>query len=89
MVPNRNLRSRRGEGFSGCGAWQAGLRFSYLDLNDKAIQGGTLSDWTLGLNWFWNPNMKVQFNYILERRDQPGVDPAWINGVGVRGAYDF
>ena len=46
-------------------------------------------DWTAGLNWFWNPNMKVQFNYILERRDQPGVAPAWINGVGVRGAYDF
>ena len=51
-------------------------RFSYLDLNDKAIQGGTVYDWTAGLNWFWNPNMKVQFNYILEHRDQPGVAPA-------------
>ena len=89
VVPNQNLRSRRGEGFTGCGAWQAGVRFSYLDLNDKAIQGGTVYDWTVGLNWFWNPNMKVQLNYILERRDQPGVDPAWISGVGVRGAYDF
>jgi hypothetical protein len=27
--------------------------------------------------------------YILEWRDQPGVSAAWINGVGVRGAYDF
>jgi len=24
VVPNQNLRSRRGEGFTGCGAWQAG-----------------------------------------------------------------
>ena len=48
------------------GAWQVGLRFSYLDLNDKAIQGGMVYDWTAGLNWFWNPNMKVQLNYILE-----------------------
>jgi hypothetical protein len=36
-----------------------------------------------------NPNTKVQLNYLLERRDQPGTDPAWINGVGVRDAYDF
>lgn len=89
VVPNRNLRMKRGEGVSGWGAWQVGVRFSYLDLNDKAIQGGTIYNWTAGLNWFWNPNMKVQFNYILERRDQPGVTPAWINGVGVRAAYDF
>jgi hypothetical protein len=33
--------------------------------------------------------MKVQFNYIAEHRDQPGVTPGWINGLGVRAAYDF
>jgi hypothetical protein len=33
--------------------------------------------------------MKKQFNYILERRDQPGVDPGWINGFGIRAAYTF
>lgn len=89
VVPNRDLRFRRGEGYTGCGAWQIGARVSYLDLEDKAIQGGRLYDATVGLNWFWNPNMKVQLNYVLERRDQPGVPQAWINGVGVRGAYDF
>src|SRR5262249_26991098 len=89
VVPNQNLRFKRGEPYSGGGAWQAGVRFSYLDLNDKAIRGGTVSDWTFGLNWFLNPNMRVQFNYILERRDQPGVEAAWINGIGVRAAYDF
>lgn len=89
VVPNRNLRMKRGEGCSGWGAWQVGARFSYLDLNDKAIRGGVVYDWTAGVNWYWNPNMKVQLNYILEHRDQPGVNPTWINGVGVRGAYDF
>ena len=64
-------------------------RYNALDLNDNGINGGMLDSFTLGVNWFWNPNMKVQVNYILERRNQPGVDPAWINGVGVRGAYDF
>jgi phosphate-selective porin OprO/OprP len=66
-----------------------GVRFSYLNLNDKAIQGGELYDWTVGLNWFLNPNMKVQLNYILEHRDMPGVAVGWINGIGVRAAYDF
>lgn len=89
VVPNRNLRFKRGEGCSGWGAWQVGLRFSYVDLNDKAIRGGTVYNWTAGLNWFWNPNMKVQFNGILERRDQPGVTAAWISGLGIRAAYDF
>jgi phosphate-selective porin OprO and OprP len=89
VVPNTNLRMKRGEGISGLGAWQLGVCFSYLDLDDKAIQGGRLWDCTVGLNWYWNPNMKVQFNYIVERRDQPDVPPVWINGVGVRAAYDF
>jgi phosphate-selective porin OprO/OprP len=89
VVPNRNLRMTRAEGCTAGGAWQVGVRFGYLDLNDKAVQGGTLWNTTVGLNWFLNPNMKVQLNYVLTRREQPGVDPAWINGVGVRGAYDF
>jgi hypothetical protein len=34
--------------------------------------------------------MKVQFNYVLEHRDAPqGIVQGWINGVGVRAAYDF
>jgi len=41
------------------------------------------------VNWFWNQNMKIQWNSILERRDQPGVRAAWISGVAVRFAYDF
>ena len=44
----------------------------------------------MGLNWFLNPNMKVQFNYIAEHRDAPqDVVSGWINGVGIRAAYDF
>jgi hypothetical protein len=33
--------------------------------------------------------MKLQFNFIAEHRDAPGVTPGWINGVGVRVAFDF
>jgi phosphate-selective porin OprO and OprP len=90
VVPRHNFHLKKGDPCRGCGAWQVGLRFSYLDLNDKAIRGGQVYDWTLGLNWFLNPNMKVQLNYIVEHRDAPqGVAQGWINGVGLRAAYDF
>lgn len=37
-----------------------------------------------------NPNMKAQFNSIAEHRDAPkDVVSGWINGVGIRAAYDF
>jgi hypothetical protein len=42
------------------------------------------------VNWFLNPDMKFQLNYVLEHRDAPqDVVAGWINGFGVRGAYDF
>jgi phosphate-selective porin OprO/OprP len=90
VIPRSNFQTKPGEPCRGFGAWQLGVRFSYLDLTDKAIQGGQLYDWTLGVNWYLNPNMKVQFNCIAEHRDSPlaGVD-GWITGFGVRAGYDF
>jgi phosphate-selective porin OprO/OprP len=89
VVPRNDYHWKKGDSYRACGAWQVGVRFSYLDLNDKAIQGGTVYDWTVGVNWYLNPNMKVQFNYIAEHRDQPGATTGWINGIGLRAAYDF
>lgn len=89
VVPKRPLAWSRC-GFTGCGAWQVAARYSYLDLNDKAISGGRIHDMTLGLNWFLNPNMKVQWNYFLAHRNV--VDPAgdgFIQGFGTRLAIDF
>jgi phosphate-selective porin OprO/OprP len=90
VVPKENYHLKKCDDHFSLGAWQVGVRFSYLDLNDKAIQGGQVYDWTVGLNWFLNPNMKFQLNYIAEHRDAPqGVVQGWINGVGLRAAYDF
>ena len=76
------------------GAWQVGARYNYLDLNDQGINGGQLHNGTLGLNWFWNPNTKVQFNYIATYRDVSETadfpdGSGWINGWGIRFAQDF
>jgi len=80
----------------GKGAWQVGARYDFLDLNDEGINGGVLHNFTLGLNWFLNPNMKIQFDYFATHRDAPTVPTAnfpngdgWIHGWGCRFAHDF
>jgi len=89
VVPRSNYRIKPGACERGFGALQVGVRFSYLDLNDKAIQGGQLYDWTAGVNWYLTGSMKVQFNYLAEHRNQPGATVGWITGFGIRAAYDF
>lgn len=76
---------------SGWGAWQVGFRYNYLNLNDQGINGGILNDYTWGLNWFLNPNMKVQWNYSLTHRQSPTADiyDGWNQGFGMRLAHDF
>ncbi len=83
-------------GITGLGAWQVGVRYNHLDLNDQGINGGILDNWTAGVNWFWNPNMKWQFNYTTTDRDvaavtNPAVSPGSgrIHGFGTRLAFDF
>lgn len=80
----------------GRGAWQVGARYNYLDLNDQGINGGILHNFTAGLNWFFNPNTKWQFNYIATYRDVSQASDrniadgsGWIHGWGMRFAQDF
>lgn len=92
VVPNENFFLVPGvlRPLFGRGAWQVGARYSYLDLNSKGINGGILNDMTLGLNWFLNPNMKIQFNYTLTNRQSPtSTGDGYIQGLGVRLAHDF
>ncbi len=94
VVPKQNaywVEGKKGApNESGHGAWQAGVRYNYLNLNDKKINGGILSDITVGLNWFINPNMKFQWNYsITDRRSPGGQSDGTIQGFGMRYAVDF
>jgi phosphate-selective porin OprO/OprP len=93
VIPFENFFLVRGcNGRLGCGAgaWQVGVRYSWLDLNSKDVGGGILHDFTFGVNWFWNPNMKWQLNYSLGRRDVPGaLGNGIVQGLGIRYAMDF
>lgn len=72
------------------GAWQVAARYSFLDLNSPGIEGGILHDLTVGLNWFLNPNTKLQWNYSLVYRDGPGEgSDGFVHAIGTRLAWDF
>lgn len=58
----------------GWGAWEAAIRFSSIDLNDKGIQGGSVDDITAGINWYWNPNTRLSWNYTHADRDDIGEE---------------
>jgi phosphate-selective porin OprO/OprP len=95
VVPYRNFFWVPGNG--GCnvfsmGAWQVGVRYCYSDLTNNGINGGQINEVTFGLNWFLNPNMKIQWNYDIGYRGQlgPGSDSnGTYYGFGARMAVDF
>jgi len=76
VTPNRKFGFREG----GWGAWEAGLRFSYLDLNSGKIQGGKEANLTAGLNWYWASNIRFMFNYVHANVWDRGVQPEVEDG---------
>jgi len=52
------------------GAWELLLRYSELDLDDGAIQGGREHDWTMGANWYLDDHFKLQANVIRAWSDK-------------------
>ncbi|MCE5249875.1 hypothetical protein LLG96_06605 [bacterium] len=59
-------------GNGGCGAWEATVRYSNIDLTDGAVNGGEATDITIGLNWYLNQNTRVMVNYIYSDLDDTG-----------------
>jgi phosphate-selective porin OprO/OprP len=94
VVPHRNyfwVPGHSGPNPFSAGAWQVGARYSWTDLNDAGINGGTLNEVTLGLNWFLNPHLKFQWNYDIGHRSlpAPGTSDGYYWGFGMRMAFDF
>jgi len=77
VKPRKNFRED-----GGWGAWEIAGRWSYLDLNNGGLHAnhpGTMSNWSVGLNWYLNPNVRIMWNYIRSNVD--GTNFAAGNGV--------
>jgi len=67
VIPFRDFSfagTRGARQLCGPGAWQIAVRWSYADLSDDNIAGGIGQSVTAGLNWYWTPYARMQFNYI-------------------------
>lgn len=76
------------------GAWEVGVRYDYVDLTHDGINGGMSNAVTLALNWYWNPNARIQMNYFWMTRDFSPPDNAGrvdgdLHGLGIRFNVDF
>ena len=80
------VRNDDGGSSWGRGAWELAARYNYLNLNDAPIHGGELDGLELGVNWYLNTNLKIQFEYLHEESfGQPkGKVPANVDGFGIR-----
>lgn len=79
---------------AGWGAWQLAARWSHADFNDEDIFGGVGDSFTFGLNWYWNANARMQFNYIAgEVNDRNTKEDGIVSGnydiFGARWMIDF
>lgn len=76
-------------GFHGKGAWEVALRVSHLDLDDQNIQGGMMTNTTLGINWYTNPYCKIVANVIHSNVDRTGFGNSSTNIFALRTQLDF
>jgi phosphate-selective porin OprO/OprP len=79
VVPQKRFDPEKGE----WGAVELAARFSWLDLSNDGIRGGTLAEGTFALNWVLFSNFRMSNNYVLSHTgDRPvtrsGFTHTWV-----------
>lgn len=95
IVPLENFWVVRGAGV-GHGAWETVARWSCLNVSGtESTASGVENDLTLGLNWYWNPQMRWMFEYIhaWSSYDKPlaatGGTLGQLDMLGMRAQVDW
>jgi len=63
-------------------AWEIAFRYSNLTLSDEEalVLGGNANNITMGLNWYPNANMKMQFNYTMVENSENATCDGFSGG---------
>lgn len=80
LKPLKNFDSK-----GGWGAWELALRYDEADFSETPVvirAGNKANTWTGGVNWYLNPNFKLQFNYIRFEGDNTPLDPVGAKTKG-------
>jgi len=92
------LPAAHGDAEAGMGAWQLAVRWSWADFSESSqiatqtdptafgLQGDAL---TVGLNWYWNQNAKMQFNWINGDITNAADEIGRYDIIGARFMVDF
>lgn len=92
VFPHENffrVRTADGSIGRGKGAWEIAGRYSFIDLNDANIQGGTMYDFTIGLNWYLNAFTRVKWELIQANLNRGPVGDSQAYIAGMRFDIDF
>jgi phosphate-selective porin OprO/OprP len=80
----------------GRGAWELVARYEYIDLGNDIVTSdfqGREQDIIVGLNWWLNPNFRVQLNYVWAEIDGLNTTATNQNGIvhafGARFQWDW
>ncbi len=61
------------------GGWEVVARYGYIDLSSQEVIGGQQDDFTIGVNWYPNNNLRFSLNYVnvldVEGGENDGDEP--------------
>jgi len=92
LEPDRKFSLATG----GLGALELAIRVTGVDMNDGAFKGGSMTNFTVALNWYVNSNVRFMFGYdrILKIKNSPlttvsGGKPDGLNTFMFRSQIAF
>lgn len=86
LIPEQDFIDPRFQAIgTGSGAIELTARLSHLDLEAGSVQGGEVTNLTLGLNWYLNRYLRLTANYVHSEVAGRGRS----DGVGLRMGWDF
>ncbi len=76
VTPHSNFFRVEGEDgiCTGPGAWELVARVTTLDMTNNNINGGVMTNFTAGMNWYYTVRSRIMFDYIHAGLDRNGVD---------------